>query len=467
MALTPQDQEFRKKLYQRLNDKPLEPGDPMYQPVYQMADCEDPINLIREAIELSNTESLHFFSGFRGSGKTTELFRLKKDLENARYVVLYANAMDYLNPAEPIEIADLLVVLAGAFSDAIEEETKTEKTSGKNIAKESYWTRLWHYLTTTEVQVTEFTLKNEAQVQVPLIGGLKSGLDVKAALRDTPSFRQNLQKFLASRISELHQQVRKFVEDGVKTIRKLRGEDTRIVFIFDSLEQLRGSRFSEGDVIRSVENLFANHFRMLELPYLHVVCTVPPWLRFVSTIQAPIFTLPSVKQWNNDDGRTKYPGGWAALLGLVQKRFENSGFQQFFGPNPQMANRLIEVCGGHFRDLLLLLRQTVLRADSLPVSSSAVEKAITALRNDFLKISVEDAVWLNQIEQRRDTCLPTSESGDVARLTRFLDTHFVLYFCNGDEWYDIHPLIRGKVAELAARAAAEATQSAQASPPTS
>jgi hypothetical protein len=33
-------------------------------------------------------------------------------------------------------------------------------------------------------------------------------------------------------------------------------------------------------------------------------------------------------------------------------------------------------------------------------------------------------------------------------LTRFLDSHFVLYSVNDDEWYDIHPLIRDEVAEV-------------------
>ena len=33
-----------------------------------------------------------------------------------------------------------------------------------------------------------------------------------------------------------------------------------------------------------------------------------------------------------------------------------------------------------------------------------------------------------------------------------MNTHMVLYFINGDEWYDLHPLIRDEVAEIVKRA---------------
>ena len=46
-------------------------------------------------------------------------------------------------------------------------------------------------------------------------------------------------------------------------------------------------------------------------------------------------------------------------------------------------------------------------------------------------------------------------SPPVNRLARFLDSHFVLYFVNGKEWYDIHPLIREEVADVMRALAAE------------
>jgi hypothetical protein len=104
--------------------------------------------------------------------------------------------------------------------------------------------------------------------------------------------------------------------------------------------------------------------------------------------------------------------------------------------------------------LLLLLREAVLRAQTLPVGEDVIQSAIHEVRRQFSTIAIEDAKWLDQIGRLRGPALPTTGQNDVNRLTRFLDIHFVLYFTNGADWYDLHPLIRDEVAAIVAREAA-------------
>src|ERR1039457_2507224 len=121
VPLTADDRQFLKFVYRQLEDRPLDPGDPRYQPPYDHPGCEDPILLVQNDIEYADAQSINLFSGFSGSGKTTELLRLRQRLTAMGYVVLYADALQYINPAAPIEISGLLIVLAGAFSDALEQ----------------------------------------------------------------------------------------------------------------------------------------------------------------------------------------------------------------------------------------------------------------------------------------------------------------------------------------------------------
>lgn len=439
MPASPEQRKQLKNLYQRIADKPLEPGSPYYEPIYGHAGCDDPVALMQKNIEFSDTESVQMFSGFRGSGKTTELFRLKESLQEQGYVVLYGDALKYLNPAQEIDISDLLIVLAGTFSDALDAENLAD------IGRDSYWDRIVNYLTTTNVELDEI--------------GLKSGAEFKLSLETVPTFRQRLQEKMASRIGELKKTVDRFFEDGIKAIRAKRGDDIPgVVFIFDQMEQIRGSLANEQSVIHSVERLFSQHLKLMEIPYLHMVYTVPPWLKFMLPNMVRIEMLPSIRQWNNDPSRSQYPDGWKALRSLVFRRFGSQDFGQFFGASGSqhpLADRLIAVCGGHFRDLLLLLREAVLRVQSLPISEDVIQSAITAATSNFLPIAIDDAKWLTQIEHVRGPVLPSTGEKDVNRLTRFLDTHFVLYFANGTEWYDIHPLIRDEVAAIATREAAK------------
>ena len=194
MPLTSDDKSFLKLIYNRLKpDEPLDPGDIRYEDVYDRPDCDDPTSEIFSKIELSNRESTLFFSGFSGSGKTTELRRLRKRLVDENYFVLYADALDYINPALPIQISDLLIVLAGAFSEALEAQ-------GIDIGRESYWTRFCNYRINTNVELKEISQK----VDLDLV---KVGLGLKLELRSTPSFRERLALALADRVGSLRDDV--------------------------------------------------------------------------------------------------------------------------------------------------------------------------------------------------------------------------------------------------------------------
>jgi len=431
MALTSEERGFLKRVYQNMDpNKPLGPGHSFYQPMYDMPGCTDPVALLYNGIDFAGTESRQFFSGFRGSGKTTELLRLKSKLEGHDYLVFYADALEYINPAEAIDISDLLIVMAGAFSDTVEQFDPDIKA-----LRESYWTRFWHYLNSTSVNLEEIKLTP-----------IKDVAELKFALKDTPSFRQKIQQVMSNRLFELEAQVRKFFEDTVKAIRQ-RHPNKKIVFLFDQLEQIRGSLTNEREVIASVERLFRLHLDRLSLPYIHTVYTVPPWLKFVyPTVEVVI--LPSVRQWCNNPERTPHGPGDNCLWDLVRKRFAPEGLQKLFGSEDR-AGQLIALCGGHFRDLLRLFRSVVLRAQVFPVTDDVVNAAVLDVRSSFLPIAYDDAVWLCKVADTRDSGLKDTSPESVSRFTRFLDTHFVLYLRNGEEWYDIHPLIRKEVAAIA------------------
>ncbi len=453
MALNPEQERLLKRVYQSLADRPLEPGDPFYEPIYQRPEGEDPVAMLKRRISYSDVESLHLFSGFRGTGKTTELLRLGAELEQQGYLVLYASALEYLSGSEEVDIVTMLMAVAGAFGEQIEKKT------GTAVSKEGFWRRIGNYLSKTTLEVSELSPKLEiASPAKSILGELKAGLDLKVALKTAPSFRQKLHDFMANRLGELKREVNAFTEEGVKAVRDTRGQPgLQVVFLFDQFEQIRGSRTNEQAVIRSVERLFANYMEALRLPLVHVIYTVPPWLQFVLPGAFSIEILPCVRLWENDRQRSRYPAGWRSFREAILKRFTKEGFRRLFGTDTEigqgMADKLIAQSGGHFRDLLRLFREATVLVGSwrptLPMTPEVLQRAIANVRNEFLPISAADARWLAEIGKLRNTALPDSSPENVGRLSRFLDTHLVLYLTNGEGWYDIHPLIREQVEALA------------------
>jgi hypothetical protein len=450
MALSADDKRLLKELFNRCDPRePLQPDDPRYQPIYSGSHCEDPVARLRDRIEWADIESLHLFSGFNGSGKTTELFRLRRELEKKGAIVLYADALDYLNPSEPLDISDMLLILAGAFNDS------AKKSHGIDIGSESWWTRITNYITTTSVQVSEATAKIEAENPAKeVLGGLTGGVELKLALKESNTFRQNLRAFLDNRLGQLKKEVNRFIEEGVQALRARYGAETRIVFIFDQLEQISGSLSNEREVIASIERLFAVHLEKLRLPLVHALYTVPPWLPILLPGQE-IELLPCLRLWDKDPARTHIQPVWTAVRHLMERRLEKQGFARLFGGGLSAADPLIEASGGQFRDLLRLMREVLVRVstqtETLPASKLVIEEAIQRIREQYLPISEEDAVQLSSIAEHRGSGLRNSTPEEVSRTSRLLNQHLVLYFSNGGDYYDIHPLIRDEVQKIVKR----------------
>jgi len=377
------DNTFRQEFYEALVDRPLDPEEDArwYVPLYDARSSapSDPIDELQATIEWSKLESTQLFSGFGGTGKTTELKRLKRRLEANGAVVVHCDMLGYLNPSTPVDVSDFLLATAGAFG---EELAKDPALLGEPVIKEGYWTRFRNFLARTQVEFGD-------------IGG-----DLKLNLKADPSFRERLQERLRGHLGALVKDVNGFFGECIVALRRHhRDDELRVVLLLDSMEKVVGTTTNAPDVATSLETLFRSHADKLKLPYMHVVYSVPPWLKI------------------------KAPG---------------------------IAQLLLRASGGYLRDLFRLL-QAVLRLsrhDPLPAPDRIRTLALDELRNSYLPISNDDARWLERIRTTHNVELDGQEK--LHELARFYDLHLVLTYRNGDEWVSVHPLIAGQVERQAA-----------------
>ena len=206
-----------------------------------------------------------FSPGTAGTGKSTELKRLKARLEESGYLVFLCDVEDYLNLSTPIDVSDFLMVAAGAFGEAVNERLEKD---GHRL-HEGYWERFRTFWGGLGIEDPKFSAS---------IGTGPVSVGIRGNLKNTPLFKEQLQKHMAGRLGALVADVRKFFEGCVMTLRRRYG-DREIVLLLDSIEHVRGTLADAEDVYGSVEELFAGHSEKLHLPSLHVVYTVPPYLK--------------------------------------------------------------------------------------------------------------------------------------------------------------------------------------------
>ncbi|MCI0409071.1 MAG: hypothetical protein L0191_11020, partial [Acidobacteria bacterium] len=68
-----------------------------------------------------------------------------------------------------------------------------------------------------------------------------------------------------------------------------------------------------------------------------------------------------------------------------------------------------------------------------------LEDAENQLRSEMLPLSKVDAEWLKRINASKDPQLQSIQL--LPDLARFFDTHVVMNYRNGEDWYDVHPLL--------------------------
>lgn len=424
MPLAPSTREDLKKLYNSLADRVLEPGDPVY--VAQVnQDGADAVEEIATEVDWQQGGGVCLFTGQRGTGKSTELKRLKKRLEKLGAVVFYADLAEFMLLTKEVEISDFLISVAGAMSEQVAQRY------GKSPGDIGYWERFQKFLQ-TKVEFTEFTTK-------------LGPTDIKAALKSDPDFKRRVQEAARGHVAQLVQEAHGFLAESVNFVRQQEHDsDRKVVLLIDSVERIRGVGNEAMAVYESVRNLFFGHAEHLRIPLLHIVYTIPPYLSVLAAGAGTLMGGAVARRLVSthifeDRSRNEDKNGLAVLRQVIAARYP--GWDKLF--TQDALDKLATSSGGDLREFFRLIRLCLpaVRDDSqLPLTVEAVKPAENAARNEMLPIPADHLAWLQRITKTHDTCL--EKDADLPVLAHFLDNRLVLNYRNGSDWYDVHPLLR-------------------------
>ena len=380
------------------------------------------------AIEWSGAESAQLLSGHRGTGKTTELQRLRRMLEDRGHIAVHIDMEDHLHLSSPVDVASFLLAATAAIEDALRKHCALPAVGGSIFERFSDW------LQRTQLEVGQLSLRVPAA-------------ELKLNLKESPAFKDQLARAVTGHLGSLTQEVRQYLGALGRELRAARGDDIRVVVLLDSVEHIRGSVGAAAEVMGSVEQLFSAHADKLRLPGLHMVYTVPPWLQIRAPGVASGFDLltqiPCVPVADRDGGPDAE--GVDGLRAFIAAR--EPEWAQVFGDAGGL-DRLIAASGGYLRDLLRLVQVALLdaRGGPLPLSAAAIDRAVAEVRRSYLPITAADAAFLWEVHQSHR--LPLEALDQLPELARLFENMLVLTYYDGAEWYDVHPLVRDEVRAL-------------------
>jgi hypothetical protein len=391
--------------------------------------CKIVEELQRTIARISPDEpTCQLFTGHIGCGKSTELQRLKAELELGGFHVVYFESSQDLDMAD-IDVSDILLSVARQVSSSLETiNIKVRPSYFANLFKE-----IGDFLQ------TPIDLSAQAELSLGIA-------KISAKTKDSPQLRTQLRHYLEPRTNSILQAINEEILDKATEQLKLRGQKGLVVII-DNLDRVDMRPVASGR--SQPEYLFIDRGEQLRRLKCHVVYTIPLSLIFSNEYQtlknrlgggvAPkVLPMVLVRQRDGSDNEA----GMSLLRQLVLARAfpevpssQRLEFITELFDKPESLNRLCRVSGGHIRNLLGLLYSCLQREDP-PFSEDCLEAVIKDYRDDLL-LAIDDEEWQLLYEVIQQQSL--SGESDYQRLLRSM---FVFEYRDPQgRWFGISPAL--------------------------
>jgi len=380
------------------------------------------------------------FTGHIGSGKSTELLRLKAELEEQDFHVVYFESSKDLDMAD-VDITDILLAIARQVSESIEQlQITLQPTRFKAL--------LQGLANVLQAQI-------DIQADLPALGSVSGNTKeefslslgigkITAKARDSRDLRTRLRQYLEPRTNTILQAINQ--ELLTPSIEQLKQQGKQgLVVIIDNLDRIMSSRTATGRP--QPEYLFIDRGDQLNQLGCHVVYTIPLGLifsndlgRLTNRFGGDPKTLPMVPVRFTDE--TPCEEGIELLRQMVMARSfpevkpdEYSSLIPQVFDQPETLERLCMMSGGHVRTLLVLLYSCLQKEDP-PLSREALEDVILQRRHQLLL-----AIEANEWEMLRQVGKTKKLSGLTDYQTLLRSLWVFEYRYRKDFWFDVNPIL--------------------------
>ncbi|BAZ12939.1 hypothetical protein NIES4071_47730 [Calothrix sp. NIES-4071] len=367
------------------------------------------------------------FTGHIGSGKSTELLRLKAELEQQNFHVVYFESSHVLDMVD-VDLIDILL----AIVEQVGESLKTI-----NIRFQStYFNKLLGEINT--FLQTPLDLKLEGELS---LGAAKA----TAKTKQNQNRRHQLRDYLEPRTDIILHLINQELTN-VNNELKAKGKKGLVVLI-DNLDRVDIHTLPSG---RSLpEHIFIDHSEELRHINCHIVYTVPMSLvlsnenallqnRLGGGVAPRVLSVIPVRQRN---GQINCAGLAMMRQMVLARAFPDVSpverlklIKQLFD-SQETLDRLCLMSGGHIKDLLGLVFEC-LREQDPPFERDTVEAVIRRYR-DFRANPIDSREW-DLIFQ----VLEKQHIKDDIEYQTLLNTLFIFEYRDADgSWFVINPLL--------------------------
>lgn len=367
-----------------------------------------PLESMKTYLRLSRRPVKVLFSGHRGSGKSTELRRLARDLEGDFFVVHAA--------ARSLNLSDL------SYVDVVLACSVALLRAATDRARE---VRLPAGLERDTLNWLTKEITPETTIRSPKSGTIGGKLNlvlltIERKYGQETETRTILRDRLVTRVNELIERVNLVCGE----VAAMTGLTPLIVFEDIDKTDLAHAR-----------DLFFEHSTSLSSVRCHIIYTFPIALCYSNAFIQRLgdysrhFLLPNINVNHVDN--TPFSEGREALKEVVTRRVS----ARLFAGNA--LTEIVELSGGLIRDLVRLVADSALAALAAresEITSRVVKEVAASMANDFRRLLLPE--HYAALRKARKTKQVTPDE----TIRQALENLSLLEYRNGTTWCDVHPL---------------------------
>ena len=445
------DKHLLRDLFNRFDPfRPLRPRDyntdhPAYVNCQDVRGDEDILRGIgKKILNFAGPASCHLYTGHRGGGKSTELYRLKSYLEKNGFLVIYLNSDEDLD-LQNVQHTDILLACTRRIIEELESSSIRPNA-------------LLTWLRERGEELKNFGLSEVDIEGLSLEQQVFPGSKIVANIKTSANNREKIRKQVEENIVTFNEALNEFIEEAQQ---KLPNGKSRLVVIVDNLDRIPIKRNSDGS--NNLDEIFIEHSVQLKSLNCHLIYTVP-----ISLVYSR-----NAENLKNDYGNTEvlpmimvqdkegkiHQAGIDKIKELIQERIdyvvnrltEKKRFLSIDNRSPSILSladifdetttldRLCGVTGGHLRAVMILMQESINLIERLPITHKAVERAIAISRNTYNN-TVDAQDWDKLAEIAKSKKIVNEE-----QYRQLLFDRCVLEYREVDSqkiWHDVHPLIK-------------------------
>ncbi len=258
-----------------------------------------------------------------------------------------------------------------------------------------------------------------------LIGELTSGAPF--ALSTTGKALRKLE--MSPRLSEVIVRVQAIVRDVEDKAGK------PVFLIVDGLDKV--------DDLDHARSLFADSW-VLQAPSCRAVYAAPIVLCYhpdYSQVRNrfPTKEFPNIKLHEPGQPNVRYEKGWQTMRQVVHRRLQSLGMATEDVIAPEALDLLVAMSGGVMRQLIVLMREAILEAETRSQRRIDLLSARKAVYSEQRKFSLP--LGRTEFEELQGFLESLRRSGTEVGDNLILNL-YILSYVNDSVWYDLHPIVR-------------------------